>query len=127
METYLMILVAIVATGGVILLLGGIGLLFWALWMRWYVEPGRQAAQFPAAPAWTVCFANGFRLLRPVGEARLLSSSGDLALAGDKGRAGVGSYPSRYLAPAAPGSPDPADARGPTGSCAGGSPAWTAP
>lgn len=73
METYLMVLIAIVATGGVILLLGGIGLLFWALWMRWYVEPGRQAAQFPAAPAWTVCFANGFRPLRPVGEGRLLS------------------------------------------------------
>ena len=49
METYLMILIAIVATGGVILLLGGIGLLFWALWMRWYVEPSRRAAQSTAA------------------------------------------------------------------------------
>lgn len=49
METYLMVLIAIVATGGVILLLGGIGLLFWALWMRWYVEPSRRAAQSAAA------------------------------------------------------------------------------
>lgn len=31
METYLMVLILAVATGGVILLLGGIGLLFWGL------------------------------------------------------------------------------------------------
>ena len=48
-ETYLNVLIAIVATGGVILLLGGIGLLFWELWMRWYVEPSGRAAQFAAA------------------------------------------------------------------------------
>ena len=38
-----MVLIAIVAIGGVILLLGGIGLVFWELWMRWYVEECRRA------------------------------------------------------------------------------------
>ena len=39
------VVVAIMAVVGLILLVGGIGLLFWALWMRWYVEPSRRAAQ----------------------------------------------------------------------------------
>lgn len=39
------VVVAIMAVVGLILLIGGIGLLFWALWMRWYVEPSRRAAQ----------------------------------------------------------------------------------
>ena len=66
------------------------------------VEPSLQVAQSPAAPAWAVSLANGIRPPAPVGEARLLSSAGDVALAGDKGRAGVGHYRSRYLAPETP-------------------------
>ena len=49
METYLMVLILIVATGGVILLFAGIGLLAWGLWRHWFVEPARKAAQSRAA------------------------------------------------------------------------------
>ena len=49
METYLMVLILIVATGGVVLLFAGIGLLAWGLWRRFYVEPSRKAAQSRAA------------------------------------------------------------------------------
>ena len=45
METYLMVLIAIVATGGVILLFTSVGVLAWALWRRWFVEPSSKAAQ----------------------------------------------------------------------------------
>ena len=52
METYLMILIAIVATGGVILLIASTGLLIWGLWRHWFVEPSRsKAAQSSGSPA----------------------------------------------------------------------------
>ena len=34
METYLMVLILIVATGGVVLLFASVGLLAWGLWRR---------------------------------------------------------------------------------------------
>ncbi len=50
METYLMVLILIVATGGVILLFASVGLLAWGLWRRFYVEPSRKAAQSQTPP-----------------------------------------------------------------------------
>ena len=45
MVTFPLIIAMVMMTAGLILLLGGIGLLIWALWTRWYVEPSRRAAQ----------------------------------------------------------------------------------
>ena len=45
MASFPLVIAAILAVVGLILLIGGIGLLFWALWMRWYVEPSRRATQ----------------------------------------------------------------------------------
>ena len=53
MVTLPMIVVAVMAIAGLILLIGGIALLFWALWMRWYVEPSRRAAQSTGAESQT--------------------------------------------------------------------------
>ena len=50
METFGVIIAMIMASVGLLLLLGSLGLLLWALWMRWYVEPNRQASQ-AAGPA----------------------------------------------------------------------------
>ena len=37
---------------GALLFLGGFGLLFWGLWLRWHVEPSRRrSAQNAGAPA----------------------------------------------------------------------------
>jgi uncharacterized SAM-binding protein YcdF (DUF218 family) len=45
----IIIIAMVMMAAGLILLLGGIGLLFWALWIRWYVAPSRRAAQAAAA------------------------------------------------------------------------------
>ena len=43
MVTFPLIVAAILAVVGLILLIGGIGLLFWTLWKGWVVEPSRRA------------------------------------------------------------------------------------
>ena len=45
METFIIVIMIIMVSVGMILLLGGIVLLFYGLWLRWYVEPSRRAAQ----------------------------------------------------------------------------------
>ena len=50
METYLMVLIAVVATGGVLLLFASVGLLVWGLWRHWVVGPSRRGAQPLTAP-----------------------------------------------------------------------------
>ena len=42
METFAVVLIGIVAVIALIMLLGGMGLLFYGLWLRWWVEPSRQ-------------------------------------------------------------------------------------
>lgn len=44
MVTFPLIIAAILAVVGLILLIGGIGLLFWTLWKGWVVEPSRRAS-----------------------------------------------------------------------------------
>lgn len=44
MDIFLPIIAIVMATAGMILLLGGIGLLFWTLWKGWVVEPSRRAS-----------------------------------------------------------------------------------
>ena len=45
MDIFLPIIAIVMATAGMILLLGGIGLLFWTLWKGWVLEPSRRAAR----------------------------------------------------------------------------------
>ena len=44
MENFLLYFAAAGMVVGALMLLGSFGLLMWALWMRWYVEPSRRAA-----------------------------------------------------------------------------------
>ncbi len=44
MATFPLIIAAILAVVGLILLIGGIAVLFWTLWKAWVVEPARRAS-----------------------------------------------------------------------------------
>ena len=44
MDIFLPILAIVMATAGMILLLGSIAVLFWTLWKGWVVAPSRRAA-----------------------------------------------------------------------------------
>ena len=44
MDIFLPIIAIVMATAGMILLLGSIAVLFWTLWKGWVVEPSRRAA-----------------------------------------------------------------------------------
>ena len=61
MVTSPLIIAAILAVVSLVLLIGGIGLLFWTLWMRWYnpscVQPGRALGLNAGCAAW--CLAIG--------------------------------------------------------------------
>ncbi len=44
MVTFPLIIAAILAVVGLILLIGSVAVLFWTLWKGWVVEPSRRAA-----------------------------------------------------------------------------------
>ncbi len=44
MVTFPLIIAAILAVVGLVLLIGSIAVLFWTLWKGWVVEPSRRAA-----------------------------------------------------------------------------------
>ena len=44
METFMIVFAMVGMTVGGLGFLASIGLLIWALWQRWYVEPSRRAA-----------------------------------------------------------------------------------
>ena len=50
MVSFPLVIAAILAVVGLILLIGGIGLLFWTLWKGWVLEPSRRAAQASSVP-----------------------------------------------------------------------------
>ena len=50
MESFMLYFSAAGMVVGEIMLLFGIGLLIWGLWLRWHVEPNRRAAQNSAQP-----------------------------------------------------------------------------
>lgn len=49
MDIFLPIIAIVMATAGMILLLGSIAVLFWTLWKGWVVGPSRRAAGSAAA------------------------------------------------------------------------------
>ena len=49
MDIFLPIIAIVMATAGMILLLGSIAVLFWTLWKGWVVAPSRRAVGSAAA------------------------------------------------------------------------------
>ncbi len=49
METFMIVFAMVGMTIGALGLLASVGLLIWALWRRWYVEPSRRAANTTTA------------------------------------------------------------------------------